>query len=229
MGVGLMCRPRLLSILADTTALNTGILAGIFRRLEIIFKRAFETDIITLECLFHIIELLLGKVIRCYDGETVSPTGLEEGAVQNRIETIFPSSLTETNLKSHETIYITPTQNVQDFLNGVLEWAQNKPASSKAIRDDQASMLVLACATYREIPSNGLSNMKRFLFYKQEKKSHARWMTTANGYLRLNKVFSIAEFNDEELSSLNSIVKFIVNVYVPSFLTFFCTQALFKD
>ena len=105
----------LLSILADTTALNTGILAGIFRRLEIIFKRAFETDIITLECLFHIIELLLGKVISCYDGETVSPTGLEEGAVQNRIETICPSSLTETNLKSHETIYIFPTQNVQDF------------------------------------------------------------------------------------------------------------------
>ena len=45
-------------------------------------------------------------------------------------------------------------------------------------------------------------------------------MTTANGYLRL-KVFSIAELNDEDLSSLNSIVKFIVNVYVPSFLTIF--------
>ena len=105
----------LLSILADTTALNTGILGGIFRRLEIIFKRAFETDIITLECLFHIIELLLGKVIRCYDGETVSPTGLEEGAVQNRIETICPSSLTETNLKSHETIDITPTQMYRIF------------------------------------------------------------------------------------------------------------------
>lgn len=45
-------------------------------------------------------------------------------------------------------------------------------------------------------------------------------MTTANGYLRL-KVFSIAELSDKELSSLNSIVKFIVNVYVPSFLTIF--------
>ena len=130
--------------MADTTSLNTGIHSGIFRRLEIIFKRTYETDILALECLFHINELLFGKVIKYFDGETASPTSLEGGCVQNRINHICPSTLNLEHLKAHETINIKPRESVQEFLSTVLEWVQSKPTSSKAIRVVQPSMLVLA-------------------------------------------------------------------------------------
>ena len=42
-------------------------------------------------------------------------------------------------------------------------------------------------------------------------------MTKDSGYLRV-KVFDIFELDPEQITILNSIVKFIVDVYVPSFV-----------
>ena len=162
----------------------------------------------------------MGKVIKHFDGETTSPTGLVDGAVQNRISDICPSKLTAQHLKKHQDIDVKPNPVVQRYLSEVLQWVQSKPSNKKAIRDDQATMLVLACSTFRDIPTGGLTKMKKFLFYKQETRSHVRWMTTASGYLRL-KVFNACQLSESEIASLNSIVKFILNVYVPSFLTIY--------
>ena len=41
-------------------------------------------------------------------------------------------------------------------------------------------MLVLAAYIIMDVPDN----LKHLLEYKQEEISHARWITTANGYLR---------------------------------------------
>jgi len=69
-----------------------------------------------------------------------------------------------TNLKSPQDIDIKPNQNVQDFLTCVMDWVRSKPISRKAIRDDQASILVLACANIREISAAGLTNINKYLF-----------------------------------------------------------------
>ena len=49
---------------------------------------------------------------------------------------------------------------------------------------------------------------------------HARWLTTAGGYLRL-KLFDIHDLSSEQQASLDQIVQFIVDAYVPSFFEIF--------
>ena len=46
---------------------------------------------------------------------------------------------------------------------------------------------------------------------------HARWLTSAGGYLRL-KLFDIHDFS---FDSLDQVVQFIVDAYVPSFFEIF--------
>ena len=49
---------------------------------------------------------------------------------------------------------------------------------------------------------------------------HARWLTTASGYLRL-KLFDIHDLSSEQQASLDQAVQFIVNAYIPSFFEIF--------
>ena len=49
---------------------------------------------------------------------------------------------------------------------------------------------------------------------------YARWLTTASGYLRL-KLFDIHDLSSEQQASLDQIVQFIVDAYVPSFFEIF--------
>jgi len=105
-----------------------------------------------------------------------------------------------------------------EFLSSVLDMTCNLTAQDNKIRDDQATLLVLACATFREIPpkQQGKCNMSKYLHFAQETTGHARWLTTANGYLRI-KHFHIGNLKASQLVVLNKIVQFIVDVYVPSF------------
>ena len=49
---------------------------------------------------------------------------------------------------------------------------------------------------------------------------HARWLTTAGGYLRF-KLFDVRDLSSEQQASLDQVVQFIVAAYVPSFLEIF--------
>ena len=113
---------------------------------------------------------------------------------------------------------IKPKAAAMEFLSSVLDMASDLPTKENKIRDDQASLLVLACATFREIPrkQQGKSSMTKYLHFSQEVIGHARWLTTASGYLRI-KLFDIGNLNPSQLNVLNKIVQFVVNVYVPSF------------
>ena len=62
--------------------------------------------------------------------------------------------------------------------------------------------------------------MKKYLYYRQETIIHARWMTTANGYLRL-KMFDIYDLDSNQQQVLDNIVQFIVDVYTPAFCSNF--------
>jgi len=82
---------------------------------------------------------------------------------------------------------IKPKQEAQNFLSSVLDMTINSPSKENKIRDDQTCLLVLACATFREISpkQKGQPNMSKYLHFAQETISHARWFTTASGYLRI--------------------------------------------
>ena len=102
------------------------------------------------------------------------------------------------------------------LLSEFLEGVAHTPISKKTIRDDQACLLVLTCATFRDIPPN----LKKYLFYAQEVIFHARWMTKANGYLRI-LLFSRFTLDLDQLKTLQSICKFIIDVYTPMFTSIF--------
>ena len=60
------------------------------------------------------------------------------------------------------------------------------------------------------------ANLKSLLSYKQEEISHSRWLTTANGYLRM-LLFHSSDLTTVEKTKLSRLVSFIVSVYLPSF------------
>ena len=49
---------------------------------------------------------------------------------------------------------------------------------------------------------------------------HARWLTTASGHLYL-KIFDVHDLSSEQHASLDLVVQFIVDAYVPSFFEIF--------
>ena len=96
--------------------------------------------------------------------------------------------------------------------------ASNLSPSDNKIRNDQASLLVLAGATFRTLPTKqqGKSNMAKYLYFAQETTGHARWLTTASECLRI-KLFYLGNLEANQRAMLNNIVQFIVDVYAPPF------------
>ena len=82
---------------------------------------------------------------------------------------------------------------------------------SNTFRNDQMVLLTLASYLVMDIPSN----LQHFLSYQQETISHARWITTASGNLRLF-LFHQKQLSDSQLPNLKRIAFFIVSFYVPS-------------
>ena len=111
-----------------------------------------------------------------------------------------------------------PTAQAKEFLSTVLDMANNLSPPDNTIRDDQAPVLVLACATFGTMPpkQQGKSNMAKYLYFTQDTGGHARWLTTPSGYLRI-KLFHIGNLKTNQLAELNNIIQFIVDVYAPSF------------
>ena len=105
-------------------------------------------EIITFQCLLHITELLLQKVIVHNDGPTSSVNTLRPGAVYNFIGGINRADLNPDRLKHFDAINVKPNQLARDFLSKTLEAVMKQDSnSSNIIRDDMASLLALCCAT----------------------------------------------------------------------------------
>ena len=64
----------------------------------------------------------------------------------------------------------------KEFLSSVIDMVSNLSAKDNKIRDDQSSLLALACAIFWEIPTKqmGKSNMAKYLHFFQETTGHAR-------------------------------------------------------
>ena len=76
------------------------------------------------------------------------------------------------------------------------------------LRGDYLCLLVLCCNCFTELPEL----FKKFLVYKQETISSARWLTSASGYLR---IYQNHLYDESDKEKLVWIVSFIVDVYTP--------------
>ena len=69
--------PALLSmvrlLVADTTSLNTGCNIGVFKRVKDYFKRHFNIDVHTVECLMHTIEIIFKHFFLWIEGPSKAP------------------------------------------------------------------------------------------------------------------------------------------------------------
>ena len=73
--------------------------------------------------------------------------------------------------------------------------------------------LVLVTYIIMDVPDN----LKYLLEYKQEEVSHARWITTANGYLRA-VIFRAGMITPNQQTRPIKMVSYILSVHVPFFL-----------
>ena len=82
---------KTLSVVADTTSVNTGSEQGVNTRLQTFFSNQFGINIHVLECLFHINELLLTHVLDHVEGKTTGPGRRPPGSAYNLIPSIEKS------------------------------------------------------------------------------------------------------------------------------------------
>ena len=80
-----------------------------------------------------------------------------------------------------------------------------------SFRCDHMCLLAQVAYLLMDVPEN----LKPLLFYRQETISHARWLTTASGYLRMFIVGYCVE--PAQISRLQRMVSCIVCVYLPAF------------
>ena len=79
---------RVYSIMADTTAVNTGKKSGVNKRLEEYFKSNIGHQIHSLECLFHTNEIYFTYAKNFLEGKAKGPNAYENGALINKIKKI---------------------------------------------------------------------------------------------------------------------------------------------
>ena len=94
----------------------------------------------------------------------------------------------------------------------ILCFSDHKDEMKLSFRCDHMYLLALVAYLLMDVPEN----LKPLLFYRQETISHARWLTTASGYLRMF-IFGCC-FEPAQISRLQRMLSFIVCVYLPAFL-----------
>ena len=205
---------KVLCLMSDTTAVNTGCHKGINTRVKIFFNSEKGRDIHVFECLLHVNELFLNHFIKEYEGDTKAPNKMAPGSVYNLIDQIKSEDLKSETLKKKLNLIVV-SNSAKKILDHGLDLASTwkKDKQDSIFRGDHVRLLTLSCKTYRALPDN----LTQYIFHCQETLSQARWCTTASGYLRIF-LFNLFKLNKIQSCTLLKIIKFIVNVYVPSFV-----------
>ena len=208
--------PKVYSVMADTTAITTGKKSGVNKRLKDFFDESMEHYIHSLECLYHVNEIYLTHVISLIEGSKKGPGMMQDGALLNKIKCIGKPSID--GVPSRHKLPLVPISNIAAaHLKSKVEWFSTQKEAAKGKNSDfwtdQMCLLILACFTFMDVPNN----LQNLLVYKQETVCHSRWITTANGYLRLF-AFQFDTLCDADKLKLTRLVSYIVSVYVPSFL-----------
>ena len=172
---------KVYSVMADSTSLNSGEKSGINKRLVDYFHSSVGHDIHTLECMFHVNEIYFSHMLSAIEGKTKGPGAMQEGALLNKIKSIHKPRIAD--IVPRHVLSIPVTAMAQVHIKAKAEWfseQKSKGLNDGGFRSDQMCLLVLACYIITDVPEN----LKYLLEYKQEETSHARWIMTANVYLR---------------------------------------------
>ena len=206
---------KVYSVMADTTAINTGKKSGVNKRLQVYIMENVGHDIYTLECLFHVNEIYFTHVVSLVEGRKKGPGAMQEGALFNKIKSI-PKTEPTTEIVRENLSKVSITGIALLHLKSKVEWfAEQKRGGLEQkdnFRTDQMCMLVLTCSICMDVPAA----LKSLLLYKQETLCHSRWITTASGYLRLY-LFNSDKLSDKKIK-LTKLISYTVSVYVPCFI-----------
>ena len=118
------------SVMADTTALNTGKKSGVNARLLKYFNNELGYDIDTLECMFHTNEIYLSHVISYVDGQKKGPGAMQDGVLLNLIALDKPST---EKLTPANQLDVPVTMIAAVHLRAKLEWISRKRAAKLTI------------------------------------------------------------------------------------------------
>ena len=182
----------LLALICDGTVVNTGKRNGVIRLIEEGVGRPLQWLI----CMLHMNELPLWKYISFIDDGHTTGTSMSTGEIASALN-FDPKDL--------PTVEFRP---VQGKLVGVPDNVK------KDLSADQKYLLRASLAVQEGISSTELRH--DFQHSMPGNLSHARWLTKANRILRLY----MSRISPSK--KLNKIVRFIVNVYAPSWFYIKC-------
>ena len=160
-------------------------------------------------------ETYVPHVIDEVEGKSKGPNTLVKGALLNKIKSITSGSPENLIDREAPDVCITPIAklHLQNKHCWFSEQKSMRNSADASFRSDQMCLLVLPCQLFMDMPAN----LKSLLWYKQEEISHSRWLTTANGYLRM-LLFHSSNVTTVEKTKLSRLVSYIVSVYLPLFL-----------
>ena len=116
-------------------------------------------------------------------------------------------------MKTRQECEISVTSIASNHLKTKILWFfDHKDEMKLSFRCDHMCLLALVAYLLMDVSEN----LKPLLFYRQETRSHARWLTTASGYLRMF-IFGYC-IEPAHISRLHRMVSFIVCVCLPAFL-----------
>ena len=114
------------------------------------------------------------------EGEKKRPATIQKGALMEHFADIQKPDM-ET-IVDREKLAVPITNMASLHLRKKAEWlSERKKINAHQFRKDHMCLLALSCNLLMELPKN----VKPLLTDEQEAICHARWLTTASGYLRL--------------------------------------------
>ena len=201
---------RVYSIMADTTAVNTGKKSGVNKRLEEYFQSNIGHQIHSLKYLFYTNEIYFTYAKIFLEGKAKSPNAYDDGALINQLKKI-PQPRPE-DMKTRQECEISVTSIASNHLKTKILWfSDHKDETKLSFRCDHMYLLALLAYLLMDVPEN----LKPLLCYRQKTISHARWLTTVSGYLRMF-IFGYC-VEPAQSSRFQRMVSFIVCVYLPAF------------
>ena len=122
-----------------------------------------------------------------------------EGALLNKITSITIGSPENLIDRKAPDVRITPIAklHLQNKLCWFFEQKSMRNSANAGFRSDQMCLLVLSRHLFMDIPAN----LRSLLWYKQEEINHSRWLTAANGYVRMLFFHSSYSCNDKTLKA----------------------------
>ena len=79
---------KVYAVMSDTTALNTGKMSGVNKRLADFYKLHYDRNIHSLECLFYVNKIYFTQAIAKIEGKKKAPGTVEHGSLMKYFDDI---------------------------------------------------------------------------------------------------------------------------------------------